>query len=212
MVNMEVTKEPAEQMKKVIVLGTRGVPANHGGFETAVEKLARFLHSDDSWEITVFCQERGRFSVVDSSWKGIHRKVITVPLGGTLSTIVFDVISLVLALRMSGVLLTMGYPTAFLWILPRILGRYHVVNMDGIEWKRAQFGWFGRLWYWINEKLGCVFANRLIADHPEIARHLSKNLGAAKKIITIPYGGDFVDSVNQSYLDRWSLVPNTFWL
>ena len=46
--------------------------------------------------------------------------------------------------------------------------------MDGIEWKRRQFGIIGKAWYWINEKIAILTADHLIGDHPKIVEHLHK--------------------------------------
>src|SRR5215469_13696445 len=80
---------------RLMILGTRGVPAAHGGFETFAEKFA--LHMvNQGWEVTVYCQEdagntstpRPKISV--DHWRGIRRVVIAAPGDGPLSTVIFD--------------------------------------------------------------------------------------------------------------------------
>ena len=79
----------------LIILGTRGVPAAHGGFETFAEKLA--LHMvDRGWRVTVYCQRNvaahsplaGKTDI--DQWRGIRRVLISVVGAGPRSTMVFD--------------------------------------------------------------------------------------------------------------------------
>jgi glycosyltransferase involved in cell wall biosynthesis len=61
--------------------------------------------------------------------------------------------------------------------------------MDGIEWRRSKYGPWSRAWLYLNERAGCMVADHLVADHPEIAHHLLKRT-ASRKISMIPYGAD----------------------
>lgn len=189
-------------MKKIIhLLGTRGLPASHGGFETFVANLAPFL-TDKGWDVRVYCQRLGSGPITEEAYRGFT--LINVPVlgNGTKSTIVFDWLSLRYALRAEGILLSFGYPTGIFAILPRILKRCHIVNMDGIEWKRSQFGWIGRIALYVNERFAAYFANHLIADHPEIEKHLSTRVRVGK-VSTIAYGAPLIESAD---VDKLKLV------
>ena len=56
--------------KNISILGIRGIPANHGGFETFAEKLALYLVKN-GWHVTVFCQEDSGNKVEETYWKNI---------------------------------------------------------------------------------------------------------------------------------------------
>jgi len=43
---------------KLAILGTRGIPAQHDGFETFAERLALHLVSN-GWAVTVYCPDFG---------------------------------------------------------------------------------------------------------------------------------------------------------
>jgi len=79
------------------------------------------------------------------------------------------------------------------------MGIKNVINMDGIEWRRGKWGRLGRFWLYINEKLGAWLGNHLIADHPEIKKHLVRFV-SGKKISVIPYGADILQSADQDIL------------
>ena len=74
----------------VRMLGTRGVPAAHGGFETAVEQVGLRL-VDRGWKVIVYCQVEGDGPIRTDEWRGIHRVLIPVSAAGAKGTGVFDV-------------------------------------------------------------------------------------------------------------------------
>ena len=76
-------------MKALRILGTRGVPAAHGGFETFAEQLALHL-AQRGWRVTVYCQEDGQGPAVQDEWHGVQRVHIPVAQPGPRGTIVFD--------------------------------------------------------------------------------------------------------------------------
>lgn len=174
-------------MKAITILGIRGIPAAHGGFETFAEHLALYL-VDRGWSVTVYCQEEGE-DVRFDEWRGVKRVKIGVSREGALGTVLFDLQSIRHARRESGVILTLGYNTAIFSLL--YFGRRvkHAMNMDGIEWRREKWSRLQRLWLFFNEWSGCYLADHLIADHPEIGEHLSTRT-RPDKIDVIPYGAD----------------------
>lgn len=194
--------------KELIILGIRGVPARHGGFETFAEYLCRYLNKH-GWKIIVYCQEEGTGSIYHSEWEGIKRIHIPVKDTGPLGTIVFDFKSVVHSLRHKGVFLTLGYNTAIFNLLHRVSGKINVINMDGIEWKRQKWSAIGKAWFWINERFGCWFGDYLVADHPSIEDHLATRV-SRKKITMIPYGGREIDDADEQILDKFQLVKNNF--
>ena len=70
----------------------------------------------------------------------------------------------------------MGYNTAILALLFRLRGRVNIFNMDGIEWQRAKWSRPVKAWFYVNEWLAGRLGNHLVADHPEIKRHLASRL------------------------------------
>ena len=171
---------------KLRILGTRGVPASHGGFETFAEELALYL-CQRGWDVTVYCQAEGRAAPREDVWQGVRRVHIAVAGDGPLSTVIFDWRALCHAARHGDLCLTLGYNTAVFCAWLRLRGVPNLINMDGVEWRRAKWGALPRAWFWLNDWAGCWLGNHLIADHPEIARHLATRVRASK-ITTIAYG------------------------
>ena len=72
-----VVNPPADR-PTVRILGTHGVPANYGGFETAAENIARYLVGRN-WRVVVYCQTDHRGPVYEDVWNGVERVNISVP-------------------------------------------------------------------------------------------------------------------------------------
>lgn len=195
-------------MKSLYILGTRGVPAKHGGFETFAEMLALYLFKA-GWQVSVYCQEQGDGDVYESVWEGVRRIHIPVRNDGAVGTIVFDWKAARHASCQDGIFLTLGYNTAIFNVLQRIKGQVNVINMDGIEWRRAKWGPVAKTWFWLNERAGCWVGDHLVADHPKIKEHLATRV-RDDKITMIPYGGDDVLFADATPLDGYDLTPNNF--
>ncbi len=194
--------------RKLVILGVRGVPAQHGGFETFAEYLCRYL-IDRNWEVTVYCQEEGAAPVYETDWEGVRRIHIPVSYSGPLGTIIFDLKSIIHSLRFEGVFLTLGYNTAVFNLLHRLKGKTNLINMDGIEWRRDKWGFIAKTWFWLNERFGCWFGNHLIADHPKIMEHLTTRV-STDKVSMIPYGADEVVAADADLLKPYGLEPGGF--
>jgi glycosyltransferase involved in cell wall biosynthesis len=200
-----MTSTPARTVR---ILGTHGVPAAYGGFETAAEHVARYLVRQ-GWRVVVYCQLPGRGEIRTDTWEGIERVLVPIPTAGWLGTSRFDLVTVRHAARHRDLCLTFGYNTAILNTWQRLKGIPNVINMDGIEWSRARWGRFRQSILWANERVALVVGNHLIADHPEIARYLERR-ASARKISTVTYGADAIsDAPTAPVLDR-DLEPGRY--
>lgn len=194
--------------KRLTVLGIRGLPANHGGFETFAQYLCMFLISR-GWEIQVYCQEGGVGKIYETDWQGIKRIHIPVEGEGPLGTVIFDLKSVLHARRYKGLHLTLGYNTACFNVVQRLFGITNIINMDGIEWKRQKWGAVAKLWFRINESLACYLGDHLIADHPGIEDHLATRV-SRQKMTMIPYGASDVGGADESVLVEFGLAKERY--
>lgn len=197
-------------VKNLNILGVRGIPASHGGFETFAENLSLYL-VNIGWAVTVYCQESvdDISDVYESNWNGVRRIHIPVKGDAAKATVVFDYLSVKHALQQSGLVLTLGYNTALFNLLFRLRGKQNLINMDGIEWKRDKWTWYEKAWLYINERAGCLIGNHLIADHPEIKKHLSSRVSASK-VTMIPYGAREVNGADFDLLNKYSLQKENY--
>ncbi|MCC6161818.1 MAG: DUF1972 domain-containing protein, partial [Acidobacteria bacterium] len=93
----------------------------------------------------------------------------------------------------------------------RLRARRHVVNMDGIEWRRGKWSPPVRAWFWMNSWIAGFMATHLIADHPEIAAMLARR-GAARRTTMVPYGAERVESAPTDPLATLGLQPREYGL
>jgi glycosyltransferase involved in cell wall biosynthesis len=191
----------------VLILGTRGIPSKHSGFETFAQDLSLFLHAQGH-DVTVYCQvsEAERFR--EDEWNGI-RRVLIPAREGSLGTILFDWHAIRHSMRENGVVLTLGYNTGIFNVMYRLRGVANLMNMDGIEWKRQKWSRIARTWFWINEWAGARVATHLVADHPEIGKHLLRHT-SPEKISVIPYGADVVSSAPAELIQNYGLTPKKY--
>lgn len=199
-----------EQMSdyNIQILGIRGIPASHGGFETFAEVLSLYL-LNAGWRVTVYCQEEGGGELYTDTWNDIERIIIPVKKKAAIGTVIFDWKSTKHASRHEGLILTLGYNTAIFSILYRLRGKKNIINMDGIEWKRGKWKWYERIWLYLNERVGCLFGNHLIADHPEIKNHLKTRVKDSK-ITMIPYGAREVLHADLTYIHKYGLKEKAY--
>lgn len=196
------------QRPSLFILGTRGVPAAHGGFETFAERFALHMAGQD-WDVTVYCQaDTGPKGPVEDVWQGVRRVTFSAN-SGALGTMAFDWMCVRHALGQRGVMLVLGYNTAVFSALLRLKGNPLITNMDGIEWKRAKWPWHGRIWLYLNEWIGALTSSTLVADHPEIARHLARRR-SARDIVMIPYGADQVTEASEAPVRALGLTPGRY--
>lgn len=194
--------------KTLKILGIRGIPAAHGGFESFAERLAKYL-VERGWRVIVYCQEEGRGNRWSSEWQGVCLEHIPVTPSGALGTMAFDWASIVHASSYRGLVLTLGYNTAAFCIIYRLKGVANIINMDGIEWRRQKWGSLAKVWFWLNELAGSWIANHLVADHPQIKRHLIRRVPATK-VSVIPYGADRITHANQKIVEAFGLLKHQY--
>ncbi|NVN91133.1 MAG: glycosyltransferase [Desulfuromonadales bacterium] len=190
------------------ILGTRGIPACHGGFETFAEQLSLNLVSN-GWAVAVYCQNNGGEKLYESDWNGVRLVHIPVRGSDTIGSIFFDWKSTLHALSERPLILTLGYNTALFCLLYRLAGVTNLINMDGLEWKRKKWSLLQRSWLYLNERFACLVAHHLIADHPVIKTHLYTRANPSK-ITMIPYGVDIVSEVDVNLLKIFGLEPDKY--
>ncbi|MEE7491209.1 DUF1972 domain-containing protein [Methylobacterium oryzae] len=180
-----------DRAPKLLILGTRGIPAAHGGFETFAECLALYL-AGRGWQVGVYCQrdvETVRERISTAIWNGIELITVETALSGPAATLAFDAICAHDAASRGGVCLVLGYNGAVFLPYLRARGGRILTNMDGIEWRRPKWSLPVRAFFYVSEWIAAWSSQRLVADHPAIADHLARRRPRAA-VATIPYGGD----------------------
>jgi glycosyltransferase involved in cell wall biosynthesis len=203
-----VTAVPGGAGRALRILGTRGIPAGHGGFETFAERLALYLVAR-GWRVTVYCQATGDGALSEDEWRGVRRVHCPVSARGALGTVVFDWRTTRHAAAAGETVLTLGYNTAIFCALYNLHGVRNLINMDGFEWRRGKWSRPAKAWLRLNEQLGCRLGDHLIADHPRIEEVLGRYV-RPDKITMIPYGADVTRQADVAPLAALGLEPGSY--
>ncbi|MEL7028178.1 MAG: DUF1972 domain-containing protein, partial [Pseudomonadota bacterium] len=192
----------------VRILGTRGIPAAHGGFEVFAEHLSQYLVSR-GWRITVYCQDESADAIHETSWNGVRRLHIPAP-DTALGSVIFDFRAVLHALGEPGLAYTLGYNTAIFNALFRVRGVSNLINMDGFEWRRSKWSKPVKAWLRVNERAACAVANILVADNPAIGEYL-KSLGVSDERINVAaYGSRAVADADATLVEALGLTPGGY--
>jgi len=147
----------------IAILGTRGIPAQYGGFETMAWELAGRLAAKGHI-VTVYCR-RGRTDETLTTPPGVQRRFLPYLPGKYLETVTHTALSaLDSAVHRYDAVLVVNAANAAFAGLPRVRGTVVALNVDGIERQRAKWGLAGRLWYALGERFALVFPNAVVAD------------------------------------------------
>ncbi len=193
---------------ELLIAGTRGIPHQHGGFESFAQHLA--LHFSAIGEnVTVACQSDARRGFKSEVWRGVKLLKIPAILPGPIGTIIFDLFTALYAIVNRPIVLTLGYNTAFVFFFYKIFGIVNIVNMDGIEWRRSKWSILVRIWFYINEHLAMWLGDILVADHPVIAERLCRKVDPAR-VIMIPYGAHRIVEPELQFLEAEGLDPSGY--
>lgn len=176
-------------MKRLFIVGCAGIPAAYGGFETLAENLAAYREQQGlPVELTVVCSGQAG-GVKPLALRGAKLAYVPLPANG-MSSVAYDAWSLALAVyRRADVVLLLGVSGAIVLPLVRCLGRTRVVtNIDGIEWRRAKWGWLARNFLRLSEWLAVRCSHTVVADNQGVAEHVAHHYGKSSSVIG--YGGD----------------------
>lgn len=169
----------------IAIIGTVGVPACYGGFETLVDNLL-----ENEGEYTVYCSSksyRSKLKVYKSA------KLVYLPLNANgVSSVLYDALAIVHALlNRSRVLVILGVSGGFMLPFVRLFTRSRLVtNIDGLEWRRDKWNKLARVYLKWSEKLAVKYSHVVIADNQGIADYVQNEYGVKAEVIA--YGGDHV--------------------
>ena len=189
------------------ILGTRGIPANYGGFETFAEQLAlRFV--GDGVPVTVY--GRSHFATAGKEWHGIRLVTLPTIKSKYLDTVVHTVLSAVHLVLTGGPRDVLLCNAANAPVVPflRLCGRRVVLNVDGLEWRRGKWGVLGRSWYRMGEWLSVRFASVLVTDAEEVRTYYRVRHDTDS--VMVPYGAEQLGRGTVPMPPEASIEPDSF--
>ena len=174
---------------RIALIGTDGLPARYGGFETCVAQLAPRLAALGH-QVEVFGSSRGR-SARAADGPGLRHRYLPLRANGAAS-VPYDLLSFLLSYRRSDAIVVMGVSAGVFMPLMRWLAgpRRIVVNVDGLEARRSKWRGLPRAFLRLSERLAIRHAHHVVSDNQGIADIVSRTYGRSSTVI--PYGNDHV--------------------
>jgi len=192
---------------RIAILGTRGIPASYGGFETFAEHLATRLVARGH-EVTVYCRAH-YVSPRQLEYHGVKLQVLPTIRHKYFDTVVHTFLSAIHAVsgRYDAALICNCANAPFSPIL-RLTGTPVAINVDGLEHKRKKWGWLGRRYYHLAEYLSTLLPNEMVTDAQVIqdyylTRHQTQST-------MIAYGSEIERRPDRAAVRKWRVEPNRY--
>ncbi len=194
---------------KIAILGTRGIPARYGGFETFADELSRRL-ARRGHDVTVYC--RPHYTDPSLAKVGDVRVVVLPTIRSKyLDTVVHAFLSAVhAAARGYDAVLFCNAITAAFCGIPKLSGARVLLNVDGLERNRRKWSAAGRAAYAISERLSTKLPDVVVTDAEVIRRYYADTFGIDP--LVIPYGGDLEPPEGTAALERLGVSPERYFL
>lgn len=192
----------------IAMVGTRGVPAAYGGFETAVEEVGRRL-ADRGHIVRVYTRGSATKEKTFLGMDVVHLPAVPQKQLETLSHTALSALHLVTRRRPDAAFVFNAANSPFLPLL-RLRGVPIALHMDGLEWRRSKWGAKGKAYYRWAEQFGVRTADALIADAPGIADYYRHQFTVPTEMIR--YGAPIIDELPQRSVSELDLTPNGYHL
>jgi glycosyltransferase involved in cell wall biosynthesis len=191
---------------RIALLGTRGIPANYGGFETFAEELSARL-AQRGHQVFVYCRERHP----QPEYRGAHLRYLPTIRHKYFDTVAHTFFStLHLLVHRTDAALYCNAANAIFTPLPRLTGIPVALNVDGIERKRKKWNRLARGWYLVSEKLSTFCPNVMITDARAIQDYYRARY--RKTSVFIPYGAETGPVPGTEIIRKLGLEPGHYFL
>lgn len=196
---------------RIAILGTRGLPANYGGFETFADELSKRLVLRGH-EVTVYSRRKeSALWFTDLQLGRVKVRIVPAVFHKYLETIVHTFFSFLdCGGSENDVILLCNAANSPFIPLANIRGIPVVVNVDGVERKRAKWNSLGKLWYRLGELCSVVFASKIVADAEVIAAYYKRTYSADSEIIA--YGAERIFQPAGVAHSCFNLIPKKYLL
>ena len=195
---------------RIALLGTRGVPARYGGFETAVEEIGAAL-AQRGHDVTVYCRDR---SASGQDYRGMRRVVLPSVRRKAWETITHTGLGVLHALRhRPDVALVFNAANAPYVAMLRIGGVPAALHIDGHDAERAKWAGFGALYYRFATRWGSAVARAVVVDSRAIGHELSRDHGVHSDYIAYGAGASQMSSTQSAgVVSDYGLTPDGYHL
>ena len=193
---------------KIAILGTRGVPNYHGGFEQFAEFFSVYM-ADKGYDIYVYNSHNHPYK--GSDFKGVKIVHCFDPEYklGTAGQFLYDLNCIRdIRKRNFDIILQLGYTSSSIWswLFPK--KAVIVTNMDGLEWKRSKYSSLVQKFLLTAEKWAVKYSDYHIADSIGIQEYLKKKYKIESKFIA--YGAFVFDSPKEDEIIKYNVTSYNY--
>ena len=193
--------------KNIYIIGTVGVPACYGGFESLVENMLDYKPSDV--EYTVFCTSK-KYENKLENYKGAKLIYLERDANGK-DSILYDYESMKIAIKnKADIMLILGVSGCmFLPFIRRKFKGKIITNIDGLEWKRDKWNFIAKWLLHYSEKQAIKYSDIIIGDNKGITDYVREAYD--KDSVLIAYGGDHVSKIqDDSLYEKYPFCRNPY--
>ena len=198
---------------RIAVIGSRGIPAGYGGFETFAQELAPRL-VERGHDVTVYCREGYTAGETLEDYKGV--KLVHTPAlhSRSLEQLSHELASIIdSGPRHFDLYYFLGYRGAPFYLSVRAAGKLVIDNTDGLEWRRRKWNWLGRTYLrtaeWIVARLG---ADELISDAEAIRQYFLRTYGRDSRYLTNGAYTFEASAMQPEVLERYEVKAGGYYL
>jgi glycosyltransferase involved in cell wall biosynthesis len=194
----------------IAMVGTRGVPARYGGFETAIEEIGQRLVLRGH-KVTVYCRDMGEGTQKPAQYRGMDLVHLPAMRKRSLETLSHTGLSVahMLRHRPDAAIVFNAANAPYLPVI-RMAGIPVATHVDGLEWQRAKWGRAGRKYYQSVEKLAVIWSDALIADAVGIQDYYRQKFDA--DTVYLAYGAPLLEKGHSDKLAQLGLEPQGYHL
>ncbi|OOH85727.1 glycosyl transferase [Pasteurellaceae bacterium 15-036681] len=208
--------------KSVYIVGSKGIPANYGGFETFVEKLTKYQKNKNiKYYVACMRDNSLKSNIKDDvfEYNGATCFNVDVPNIGPAKAIYYDIVALDKAIKLAidnkdrspdfyVLACRIGPFISYFKKKIKAIGGRLLVNPDGHEWLREKWSLPVRKYWKFSESLMVKHADLLVCDSKNIETYIHKEYKAyTPQTIYIAYGTDLSKS---SLSENDEVVKNWF--
>jgi glycosyltransferase involved in cell wall biosynthesis len=175
---------------KLFIIGSAGIPARYGGFETYAENLSLRLSID--FDVFITCSTKIYLPEErQKRWNNINRIFIPIRPNGAQS-VIFDFISLFIALSKADFIILLGSGSGLILPFFRVFKKMPLaVHIDGLEWKRGKWNWPTKIFLKLNYQLCLSYSKYIIVDNKALIKNIPEKY--SYKIETMVYGCEHIN-------------------
>lgn len=199
------------QKISVAIVGSRGIPAKYGGYETITQDLSIGLVKK-GFKVYVTCECNGFKRNPYAVFRGVN--LVYFPIINSIRNIsdvlLYDALSVFWATFNADIIYMLSYTNSPLLILPKLFRKKILINADGLEWKRRKHNKLLRFLLRTFELVSLKIANCMVVDSQALGAYYQRNYNVMPYYV--PYGTNEILPLNSSSLKHYNLEPNAYYL